>query len=114
MGPAPMSRDDVTPRITVSRQAKGDIGLREVFVALDGKEFAILQYGDAATREVEAGTHLLRIHNTLIWKRIELTLRPGEHLRFTVVNRAGWGTYALASVLGAGPVYLDVRQDADA
>jgi len=107
------SHEDVKPRITVSRRAPGDIGLREVFVALDGKEFAILQHGDAATRETEPGTHRLRIHNTLIWKRIDLELRPGEHIRFTVVNRAGWGTYAMAAVLGVGPVYLDVRQDAD-
>jgi len=107
-------RDDVRPRITVSRQAPGDIGQREVFVALDGKDFAILQYGDEVTRETEPGTHLLRIHNTMIWKRIDLELRSGEQVRFTVVNRAGWGTYAMAAVLGAGPVYLDVRLDVDA
>jgi len=97
-------------RITVSRQRPGDIGQREVFVALDGKEFAILQYGDAVTRDIESGHHLLRFHNTLFWKRIEVDLRPGEHAHFTVLNRAGWGTYAMASVLGAGPVYLDVAQ----
>lgn len=100
-------------RITVSRQAPRDIGQREVFVALDGKEFAIMRYGDVVTRDAEPGPHLLRVHNTMIWKRIEIELRPGEHAHFTVVNRPGWGTYAIASVLGAGPVYLDVERNAD-
>ena len=86
----------------------GDIGQREVFVALDGNEFGILQFGDTVTRDIEPGHHVLRFHNTLFWKKGELDLQPGEHAHFSVVNRAGWGTYGIASVLGAGPVYLDV------
>jgi|SoiMethySBSTD1v2_1073268.scaffolds.fasta_scaffold2048396_1 hypothetical protein len=100
-------------RITVNRQAPRDIGQREVFVALDGKEFAIMRYGDVVTRETEPGPHLLRVHNTMIWKKIEIELQPGEHAHFTVVNRSGWGTYAMAAVLGAGPVYLDVERTTD-
>jgi len=53
------------------------------------------------------------VHNTMIWKKIEIELQPGEHAHYTDVNRSGWGTYAMAAVLGAGPVYLDVERTTD-
>jgi hypothetical protein len=53
----------------------------------------------------------LRAHNTLIRKVLEVTLAPDEHARFTVINKSGWGTYALMSVLGAGPLYLTFTRD---
>ena len=98
-------------RVTVTRTSPRDIGQREVFVSLDSQEMAIMRFGETATREVEPGSRLLRIHNTLFWKTFELTLAPGQHVRFAVVNRAGWGTYAIASVLGAGPIYLDIERE---
>jgi hypothetical protein len=100
-------------QITVARRSRGDIGQREVFIALDGKEFAILRYGDSVTRDVEPGPHLLRAHNTLLWKKVTLDVRPGEHVRFRTINRAGWGTYGIASVLGAGPIYLTFEQESE-
>ncbi len=98
-------------QITVTRRSAGDIGQREVFVALDGEEFAILRYGDSVTKEVKPGTHLIRAHNTLLWKKLTIDVHPGEHVRFTTINRAGWGTYGIATVLGAGPLYLTFEQD---
>ncbi len=98
-------------RLTVTRTSPKDIGQREVFVSLDGQEMAIMKFGETATREVAPGTHLLSIHNTLFRKKFELTLAPGQHVRFSVVNRSGWGTYAIASVLGAGPIYMDIERD---
>ena len=98
-------------RLTISRRSPDDIQQREIYVSLDGTELAILQYGDSVTRDVEPGTHDLRIHNTLFRQRQPLTLDPGEHARFSVVNRPGWGTYALMSVLGAGPLYLSIDRE---
>jgi hypothetical protein len=98
-------------RITVARQSPQDIGYRQVFVSLDGKDLALLRHGEAATCEVEPGRHLLRVHNTLIRKKVELDLRPGEHARFTAVNRAGWGTYSLGALLGVGPIYLSFERE---
>jgi hypothetical protein len=98
-------------RLTIRRQSPDDIQQREIFISLDGAEFAILRYGDSVTREVEAGSHELRVHNTLFRQRRVLQVSPGEHLRFHVVNRPGWGTYALMSVLGAGPLYLSVEPE---
>jgi hypothetical protein len=98
-------------RITISRQAKDDIGQREIYVSLDGDELAILRHGDTVTREVAAGPHRLRVHNTLFRKALDLNLSAGEDARFTVVNKAGWGTYGMASVLGAGPIYLSLERE---
>lgn len=96
--------------LTVSRCVGGDIGHREVFVSLDGHEFAILRHGDSVTREVLPGPHRLRIHNTMFWKTIDVELAVGERVEFSTLNRAGWGTYGIATFLGAGPVYLDVAR----
>lgn len=95
----------------MTRRSPGDIGQREVFIALDGHEFAILRYGDSVTREVAPGAHLIRAHNTLFWKKVPLDLRSGDHVHFRVINRAGWGTYGIASVLGAGPIYLTFEDE---
>jgi hypothetical protein len=101
----------VIARITVSRQSRDDIAQREIFIAVDGDELAILRHGESATRDVSAGSHRLRAHNTLFRKVLDVTLGPDEHAHFTVINKAGWGTYAMMSVLGAGPLYLTFKRD---
>jgi hypothetical protein len=98
--------------ITIARTDRGDIGHREVFVALDGESIAILRHGDTVVRDVEPGHHRLRAHNTLIWKTIEFDLQPGEHARFTAINKAGWGTYSVLAWIGAGPIYLTFERSA--
>jgi hypothetical protein len=81
-----------------------------VFVSIDGEELAILRYGESATREVPAGSHRLRAHNTLFRKVLDVELRDGEDAHFTVVNKAGWGTYTMMTLLGAGPLYLTLER----
>ena len=93
-------------RITVSRTSPDDIGFREIFVSVDGNQLGILQHGDSLTTEVPSGPHQLTAHNTLFWKTHHLVLRPGEHVRFRAINRAGWGTFGMLFVIGAMPVYL--------
>jgi hypothetical protein len=44
---------------------------------------------------------------------VEVSLAPGEHQRFVVVNRAGFGTYALVSLLGVGPLYVTIQRKPD-
>ena len=93
-------------RVTVTRQSKDDLGQREIYLHLDGVELAILRHGETGTREVPPGPHRLRAHNTLFRKTLEFDLQPGEHARFVVINKPGFGTYAMMAVIGAGPVYL--------
>jgi hypothetical protein len=98
-------------RITIRRESPEDAGFREIFVSLDGEQVAILRHGESLTIDVKPGAHRLRAHNTLFWKTHELTLRPGEHARFTAINRAGWGTFSLLFFLGAMPVYLTFERE---
>ena len=96
--------------ITVTRTSRDDIGLREVFVSLDGKSIAILEHGQSVTRIVAPGPHEVRAHNMLIRKRVHLDLEPGEHARILAINKAGRGTFGVLAFLGAGPVYLGLER----
>jgi len=93
-------------RITITRKSPEDVGFREVYVSVDGRQIAVLQAGDSITCELSAGHHRLRAHNTLFYKTHQIDLQPGEHRRFRAVNRAGWGTYSLLAFLSAGLLYL--------
>jgi hypothetical protein len=105
--PAPYNqRMEPAARITVSRRDRRDVQDRQIVLAVDGERVATLLFGDEATREVTPGPHRLRAHNTLFWKTLAVDLQPGEHARFSVVNRAGAGTFSLLGLLGAGPLYL--------
>jgi hypothetical protein len=98
--------DAAGARITITRKDSKDVGDRQIVVSVDGEPLATLLFGAEASREVAPGEHRLRAHNTLFWKTLEVSLAPGEHARFSVVNRAGMGTYSLLGLLGVGPLYL--------
>jgi hypothetical protein len=93
-------------RLTIVRQSSDDVGFREIFVSLDGEPLGMLRFGDTLTTELPPGPHQIRAHNTLFWKTHRIVVRPGEHVKFEAVNRAGWGTFGMLFVLGAMPVYL--------
>jgi len=103
-----------TARITVARKHADDVRDRQIIVSVDGEHMATLLYGGEATREVAAGGHRLRAHNTLFWRNLAVDLQPGEHARFVVINRAGSGTLSLLGVLGVGPLYLTFERDPSA
>jgi hypothetical protein len=98
--------------ITVRRKSRQDVGYRDIYVDLDGEQIAILHAGDEVTRDVRPGRHRLKAHNTLFRKALDVTLAPGEHATFTVINKAGFGTYSvLAFFLGGGPLYLSLERE---
>ena len=80
-------------------------------MSVDGEEIGILREGESATREVAAGHHQIRAHNTLFRKAVELDLQDDEHARFVVINKAGWGTFTMMTLLGAGPLYLTLQRE---
>jgi hypothetical protein len=92
--------------ITITRRAADDVRVRQIYVSLDGRTVAELMFGDTFTTPVPPGPHRLRAHNTLVWKTLDCDLQPGEHARFEVVNRPGFGTFAMLGLLGSGPIYL--------
>ena len=92
--------------ITVTRKARDDVRVRQIYLSIDGHSVAELLFGGTFTTTVPPGSHRLRVHNTLVWKTIDCDLSPGEHAHFEVVNRPGFGTYAMLSLLGSGPIYI--------
>ena len=98
-------------RITITRNDPADVRDRQVVVSLDGESLATLMYGEEVSREVPAGPHRLRAHNTLFWKTVDLDLAPGEQARIKAVNRAGVGTYSLLGLLGVGPLFLTFERE---
>jgi hypothetical protein len=100
-------------RITISRQSPEDAGYREIFVSLDGEQLTMLQYGETFTCEVKSGPHKLRAHNTLFWKTHQIVLRPGEHAKFTAINRTGTISFGLLFMLGAFPLYLTFEREVE-
>ena len=98
-------------RIVLTRRSSNDVKQRQVFVSIDGERVAALNFGDAVARDVAAGVHTLRAHNTLIWKTLTLELKPGEEARFTLVNRPGPGTRVMLALLGTGPIYLTFERE---
>jgi hypothetical protein len=103
--------DQQPARITIMRRDPADVRQRQIVTSLDGEPLGTLLFGEAVTREIPAGTHRLRAHNTLFWKTRQITVGPGEHVRFKVVNRAGFGTYSLLGLLGVGPLYLTLEPE---
>ena len=101
---------DDPARITVSRQMEIDIRQRQVVLSLDDRPLATLLYGQSVSREVEAGHHRLKAHNTLVWKTLEFDLEPGQHARFATANRNGIGSW-LVYLLGAGPIYVTLERE---
>lgn len=98
-------------QLTINRRSKDDARIRQLVVSIDGQTAATLLYGESMTRPLEPGPHKLRIHNTLVWKTIEFDAGPGEHIRFSAINRAGPGTYTLIGFLGVGPLYVTIERE---
>ena len=82
-------------------------------MSLDGEQIAMLQYGDTFTCEVKPGPHTLRAHNTLFWKTLQIVPRPGEHAKFTAINRTGRISFGLLFLLGAFPLYLTFQREVE-
>jgi hypothetical protein len=96
--------------VTVVRNHPDDIKQRQMIVWLDRERIATLMFGDAVTRDLEPGPHRLRVSNTLFWKTAEFDVKPGEQVRFEVINYAGRLTYPLLAFIGVGPLYVTVRR----
>ena len=108
---SPASPPAPEAQITVRRTSPDDIQLRQIIVKLDGKPVAELMYGHTVTFPVASGRHKLRVDNTWNWKTLDLTVAPGDHLKFLTISRAGRFTWFLVGTLGAGPMYVSIQSD---
>jgi hypothetical protein len=95
--------------LTIHRTSLSDEQSRQIVCRLDGVLVAELLFGQTHTHEIWPGRHVLRVHNTLMWRTIEFDALPGTHVHYTVANRAGRGYYALLLVIGVAPLFLVVE-----
>lgn len=93
--------------ITVRRTADDDVRDRQVYLSIDGEDWATIYYGQTATREIAPGRHTLKANNTLVRKSVVFDVRPGEHVRFQCINKAHWTAMVFMAFLGAA--FLTVR-----
>lgn len=96
--------------LTITRTSEDDWKSRQLVVAVDGKRVAELLWGDTVMCELEPGRHVLRVHNTLVWRTEEVVLAPGEQIFYEAVNRAAASTYFLLPLFGIGPLYVTLRR----
>jgi hypothetical protein len=91
--------------LTIHRTCGRDEQTRQIICALDGRRFGQVLFGQRLTIEVVPGPHMLRIHNTLVWKTSCFDAEPGGHVHYTVWNR-GWGElyYLMIVFVGAAPL----------
>jgi hypothetical protein len=97
-------------RLVVARTLASDVGQRQVYVSLDGEDVATLLFGQSVTREIAPGPHRLKLNNTLVWKSVDFTAAPGEHVEFHLANRAGRFALPFLALMGVAPLYLTVQR----
>lgn len=102
--------DPQPTRLTVTRTSPEDVRQRQIVLSLDGQRLATLLFGESVTRDILSGSHRLHAHNTLVWKTVLFEAAPGEHVRFSTINRAGFGSMALVALLGVGPLYVTLKR----
>ena len=103
-----MAEDSST--IVLSRTSPDDIGVREIYVSIDGKAVGVLRPGDVITRVVPPGHHVVKATNTLFRRTRECDLAPGETAEFLGINKAGGGSMVMSilmAVLGVGALKLE-------
>ena len=103
-----MAEDSST--IVLSRTSPDDVGVREIYVSLDGENIGVLRPGDRITRQVAPGRHVVKASNTLFRRTREVDLAPGETAEFLGINRPGGGAMGMSilmAVLGVGALTLE-------
>ncbi len=100
--------DDLRTLLIVRRDDRRDVGVRQVYVRIDGGRSIPLCFGESITIELQPGAHRVRVHNTLMWKNVRFTIEAGEHLELLAINEARWWTAGMAGVLGSAPLFLRV------
>ena len=96
--------------ITITRTSEEDWKSRQLVVSIDGKRIAELLWGDSVLHELAPGPHVLRVHNTLVWRTVQFTVEPGQQIFFEAVNRPADSTYFLLPLFGIGPLYVTLTR----
>jgi hypothetical protein len=106
-----MAEDSST--IVLSRTSPDDVGVREIYVSLDGEHIGVLRPGDRITRQVAPGATSSRRATPLFRRTREVDLAPGETAEFLGVNKPGGGAMGMSilmAVLGVGALTLEFER----
>jgi len=96
--------------IVLRRTSSDDVGVREIYVSIDGKDAGVLRPGDVITKPVVPGRHVVKASNTLFRRSHEVELAPGETAEFLGINKPGGGAMGMSilmAVLGVGALKLE-------
>jgi hypothetical protein len=109
-GPADAGPGPGSARLTIYRTATWDEQSRQILCSADGKYLGQLLFGQTMTRDIAAGSHTLKINNTLVWKTVPFEAAAGEHVQFTVWNEQMGGFLArlLFIFVGAAALKLGI------
>lgn len=98
---------DAPVTITIIRNAPDDVQDRWIRIYIDDRPEEILRYGETLTRDVPAGHHKVKAHNTLSSHVIEFDAAPGEQVRIACHNTVARG--GILMMLTTGFAFITVR-----
>ena len=102
------SSDSPAPcTVTITRREPEDVQDRWIRVYIDDLPEEILRYGEVLTRQLPAGHHRVKVHNTLSKDAIEFDATPGEHVRLRCHNSIARG--GVLTLLIMGFAFIKVR-----
>ena len=95
-------------RLVITRDHPQDIQDRPVYLWVDGEKWdGVLKYGRTFERELPAGHHKIKAHNTLFGDTVEFDAAAGETVRFRCEN--GLSPGGMVMILMMGGAYLKVK-----
>jgi hypothetical protein len=97
-------------KVVVQRNNPRDARIRHIAVKLDGKVMANINFGQTKEFEVAPGKHKILVDNTLEKKSMDFDLRPGQKIEFECIQVAGMTSGFLITLLGAGPLKVELRR----
>ena len=83
--------------LEIRRDWDKDIKIRSLEIILDGKPIGNLQYDKVMRAPIQAGTHTLKITNSLYSKSAEFTAEDDETVVFQAANKmpAAWAWFLM-------------------
>ena len=103
----PAAGNELPATLTFVRNAPDDVQDRWVRLFIDEGPEEILRYGETLTRELPAGRHRVRAHNTLSADTIEFDAAPGQAVRIKVFNSVAKG--GVLMLMATGFAFINVR-----
>jgi hypothetical protein len=91
---------DAPATIEIFRDTAEDVQDRWVRIFIDEAPAEILRYGETLRRELSAGHHRIKAHNTLSRDAVEIDVAPGETLRIRCHNHFARGGVLMMLTIG--------------